>query len=65
MWIEPLVMVFVSYRRDDSGMVAIDIASDLRGLIEEEVFFDLGSINIGKQFNEEIATALRTPRLLW
>jgi hypothetical protein len=51
-------MVFVSYRRDDSGMVAIDVARELGELIDGEIFFDLGSIGIGKQFNEEIATAL-------
>jgi MoxR-like ATPase len=52
-------MVFVSYRREDSGLVAIDIARELGELIEGQIFFDLGSIGIGKQFNDEIATALQ------
>lgn len=51
-------MVFVSYRRDDSGMVAIDVARELGELIDGEVFFDLGSISVGQQFNDEIAAAL-------
>lgn len=51
--------VFVSYRRDDVGMIASDVVGELQKELQVPVFFDLESIQSGEDFRQAIADALR------
>ena len=50
--------VFISYRRDDVGLIAVDVADALKAKIDTTVFFDLQSIEAGKDFQAAIDAAL-------
>jgi len=51
--------VFVSYRRDDTGMVARDVVKELEASLDATVFFDLESVKAGQAFRELIAESLQ------
>src|SRR5262245_18341593 len=50
--------VFVSYRRDDVGLIAGDVAEALSGQLTAPVFFDLASIQPGSDYQREIDSAI-------
>ncbi len=52
--------VFLSYRRDDVGLIAGDVADALTEKTDARVFFDLQSIASGSDYQREIDEALRT-----
>ena len=51
--------VFLSYRREDVGLIAADIAYALKSKIDALVFFDLQAIEAGTDWQKEIDAALR------
>src|ERR1044072_3244084 len=51
--------VFISYRRDDVGLVVRDIVKELEASVDAPVFFDLDSIRAGQKFADAIAEALQ------
>lgn len=50
--------VFLSYRRDDVGLIASDIAEALQARLDVPLFFDLESIQPGTDYKRKIAAAI-------